>query len=159
MNIDIINALLENVTPLKSDCGRLCDAACCKDDEGAGVWLLPGEGAQCPWGTVSDSIMPVTQTPVKLLMCAAPCERSKRPFMCRIFPLTPYFSKKKNRWDVRMDVRAAALCPLYGYGIKALDPEFTQNVRTAVGLLAADEEGIRLLERLEAEEKAYRIEL
>ena len=37
--------LLESLTPLKDDCGRLCGAACCHPDEDGqgGVALFPGE--------------------------------------------------------------------------------------------------------------------
>ena len=38
-------ALLENVTPMNRDCGRICGAACCQPDEEGhgGVFLFPGE--------------------------------------------------------------------------------------------------------------------
>ena len=40
-------ALLENETPLKTDCGALCGAACCRTDADGkgGVYLFPGEDA------------------------------------------------------------------------------------------------------------------
>ncbi len=40
-------SLLEEVTPLKSDCGRICGAACCASLEGeeTGMLLFPGEEA------------------------------------------------------------------------------------------------------------------
>lgn len=36
--------LLENMTPLKRDCGRACGAACCQSDEDGqgGMLLFPG---------------------------------------------------------------------------------------------------------------------
>ena len=39
--------LLEKVTPLKGDCGRVCGAACCQSDETGkgGMLLFPGEKA------------------------------------------------------------------------------------------------------------------
>ena len=46
-----IYALLDRVTPLKSDCGALCGAACCdmaaaeSTGEEMGIYLLPGEEA------------------------------------------------------------------------------------------------------------------
>ena len=38
---------LEEVTPLKSDCGRVCGAACCRPVQGeeTGMLLFPGEEA------------------------------------------------------------------------------------------------------------------
>ena len=60
MNAELIArayaAIGEN-TPLKTDCGPLCGAACCfadEDDQG-GVCLLPGEEAQLQgicWGRI-----------------------------------------------------------------------------------------------------------
>ena len=37
--------LLKDLTPLKTDCGRLCQGACCQGDEGTGMLLFPGEDA------------------------------------------------------------------------------------------------------------------
>ena len=41
--------ILEEVTPLKADCGRVCGAACCASLEGeeTGMLLFPGEEALC----------------------------------------------------------------------------------------------------------------
>ncbi len=165
MNADILNktlSLLENVTPLKTDCGLLCGASCCRDngEAGSAVWLLPGEeDGDFSWAEVSDTATPVTGTPMKQIYCNAFCERTKRPFLCRIFPLSPYYSKTKSIWSVRMDRRAAALCPLFMCGIRGLDPVFTGTCREAVRLIASDPEGEQLLRILEAEEDAYRFEL
>ena len=40
-------ALLADVTPLRTDCGRCCGAACCAPDEDGqgGMLLFPGEEA------------------------------------------------------------------------------------------------------------------
>ena len=37
--------LLQSLTPLKTDCGRLCGCACCRGDEQTGMLLFPGEDA------------------------------------------------------------------------------------------------------------------
>ena len=155
-------ALLENVTPLSTDCGCLCGAACCRDngEAGSGVWLLEGEsGENMNWGHVAEEKMPVTGRAVRTLYCDGMCDRHLRPFMCRIFPLSPYFSRKKQAWDVRMDRRAAAVCPLFGYGKIGLSPEFTSACAEAVRILAEDPQGEELLEALQSEEAAYRMEL
>ena len=154
--------LLKNTTPLKQDCGGLCASACCKDEGelGASVWLAPGEeAAKMPWGSVSDAVMPVTQTWVSALYCHAPCNRDLRPFMCRIFPLSPYYSQKRGEWDVRIDRRAAPVCPLFRYGKASLDPAFVEAARRAVRLLAEEPGWESWLKKLEAEEAAYRMEL
>ncbi|MBQ3668704.1 MAG: hypothetical protein II920_05710 [Clostridia bacterium] len=156
------NSLLENVTPLRDDCGQYCDRACCRDNGEAGscVWLLPGEDANAmEWAQSHEALMPVTKTKCAGVYCLSPCDRALRPFMCRIFPLSPYFSEKKNSWSVRMDRRAAALCPLFSYGKKGLRSEFVSACEQAVQLLASDADYLSCLEALEAEEAAYRMEL
>lgn len=154
--------LLENVTPLLTDCGLLCGHACCSanGDAGESVWLFPEENEfDMPWGEKRQSKMPVTGTPVISLYCHAPCERAKRPFQCMIFPLVPYFSEKKDAWSVRMDRRAYALCPLTGCGKKGLNPEFVKKAELAVRIISGTEAGERFLEALAREEDAYRITL
>ena len=154
--------LLENVTPLKTDCGLNCNAACCRDngEAGACVWLLPGENeVEYEFGHIKPTLMPVADKMISGLYCDKPCDRSKRPFMCRIFPLSPYYSVKKGEWSVRMDRRAAPLCPLYGWGVKGLNPEFVAAAKQAVKLIAQTEDGEKLLKMLESEENAYRMEL
>lgn len=151
--------LLENVTPLKTDCGLLCDHACCKPDEDSGdsVWLFPGEEeTEYTWGEVTDTCLPVTKVRAKSLYCFRSCVRENRPFQCMIFPLVPYFSEKKNAWSVRMDRRAFAVCPLSSYGKKGLNPEFVQNAEKAVQILSENETGKRFLEALAREESVYR---
>ena len=155
-------ALLRDVTPLKTDCGAYCFAACCKDngEAGSGVWLLDGENADhMEWAKKYETRLPVTGQSVKAVYCLRPCRREARPFLCRIFPLTPYYSHKKQRWSVRMDRRAAAICPLFPYGKNALTPEFVSACEEAVNLLATDKNYEEQLKALEAEEAAFRMEL
>ena len=35
--------ILDNVTPLREDCGKLCSGECCKGDDDTGMLLFPGE--------------------------------------------------------------------------------------------------------------------
>ena len=58
-----------------------------------------------------------------------------------------------------MDRRAAALCPLYGYGKTGLDREFVEQAEQAVQLLAVSPKYLSWLKALEQEEAAYRLEL
>ncbi len=151
--------LLENVTPLKSDCGLLCGRACCKPDPDAGgdVWLFPHESAlEYPWADKRTACLPVTGERAGAIRCSDFCVRSLRPFCCRIFPLSPFFSKKKNEWRVRMDRRAWMMCPLCEYGLRGLSPEFVSAAEAAVRMLAKDPECERFLFTLVKEESAYR---
>ena len=141
-------------TPLFTDCGALCGAACCQadDDDQGGVFLFPGERElleDCSWGrTVRHSFGP-------MLMCSGPCERDKRPLGCRIFPLTPVWGKN-GKWTVRLDVRARPVCPLVSSGISGLNPEFVRAVRDALRVIAETDEGDAFLEKWAALEEAYR---
>ncbi len=137
--------LLEDVTPLPTDCGALCNAACCKDsqdeDEVAGMLLFPEEAAlyahQGTWMELLDSAVLFDGEPVPLLTCHLPCPRKQRPLACRIFPLVPYV--KNDKLTLRMDVRAKPLCPLYDSGLNGLSPEFIDKVKQALRILWADE--------------------
>jgi len=133
--------LLEELTPLKTDCGRLCQAACCQGDEAAGMLLFPGE-EQLYEGCSFADVLPLDYTlgpvPAKLLVCKGRCDRDNRPLACRLFPLFLKF-KEDGTTKLRMDVRAKCVCPLTDYGIKALDPDFKQSVRKAYDLMLDDE--------------------
>ncbi len=133
--------LLQNLTPLKTDCGRLCQAACCQGDEATGMLLFPGEETLydgCAFAKVLllDYVLGGTQA--RLLVCKGRCERENRPLACRLFPLFLKF-KEDGATKLRMDVRAKSVCPLTDYGIKSLDPEFKQAARRAYDLLLEDE--------------------
>lgn len=157
MNQEILinaRALLGGLTPMLTDCGQLCGAACCRPDEDGqgGVYLFPGEEAllePCAWGRVEPSPF------APMLTCGGPCDRERRPLACRIFPLTPVRGKS-GRWTVRMDVRARAMCPLVRSGIGGLDPDFVRAARDALRLIARDPEGDAFLEKWVALEEEYR---
>lgn len=125
-------------TPMAADCGALCGAACChadEDDQG-GVALLPRERAlmgEIDWGEIAwDAGMRA-----EMLVCARPCDRAHRPFLCRVFPLCPVVGKS-GKWTVRMDARARAVCPLSRAGLKGLDPAFVRGAAEAARILAQD---------------------
>ena len=132
--------LLENLTPLKTDCGRLCQGACCRGDEATGMLLFPGEEALyegCAFARVVPTDFSLGGTPAQLLVCDGRCDRKNRPLACRLFPLFLKFREDQTP-VLRMDARARAVCPLTDYGLKALDPEFRQAARRAYDLLLED---------------------
>lgn len=160
--LDEARALLENVTPLKTDCGSLCGQACCQPDPDAGgeVWLLPGEEAYaCEWAQKKDTFLPVTGVKAFSVVCGQMCDRAQRPFLCRVFPLVPYYSAKRETWDVRMDRRAWMVCPLCEYGVRGLNPAFVEAARKAVVLLSKDPACEAFLRAVSQEESAYRVKL
>ena len=133
--------LLLNLTPLKTDCGRLCEGACCQGDENTGMLLFPGEEAfydGCSFARIIPAGFELGGTPAQLFVCNGTCERHNRPLACRLFPLFLKF-KEEGVTKLRMDVRAKAVCPLTDYGIKALDTEFKQAARAAYDILLEDE--------------------
>ena len=151
-----IYAAIGDATPLKTDCGGLCGAACCLPDADGqgGVALLPGEAeriGQANWAPIErDEAMDAP-----MLVCSGPCAREKRPFLCRVFPLCPVIGKDGS-WTVRMDARARAVCPLAGSGLRALDPDFVRGAALAARLLAEDPEGEAFLERWASIEAEFR---
>lgn len=131
-----IYRLLDEVTPLKADCGHLCDCACCKGDEEEGMYLFPHEevmydGSES-WLKIYDSDFIFKGKPVKIAICDGTCERSKRPLSCRIFPLFTDENKK-----VIVDIRGRSVCPLVKAKIplKQYDPMFLKNIRHVFNML------------------------
>ena len=137
--VEAARAILRDVTPLKTDCGRVCGAACCAPDETGkgGMLLFPGEEKlydPLPEGfriLPDDSVIPDGF----LLTCAGRCERTMRPLSCMFFPIRPTF-----KGDVRIDRRGLSTCPLAEYGIGGLDSEFVQAARKAAQVLASCDE-------------------
>ena len=156
MNLSEIYAAIGESTPMKTDCGNLCAAACCQPDADGqgGVALLPGEAellADIDWGTIGrDEAMDAP-----MLICTGPCDRAKRPFLCRVFPLCPVIGKD-GRWTVRMDARARAVCPLANSGLRTLDPDFVRGAAKAARLLAENPEGEAFLKRWASIEAEFR---
>lgn len=145
-------------TPLKGDCGRLCDSACChSSDAGDGMLLLPGEEQLLP----RDQQMYLSGAelfrfgPVLLYACPDRCDRAFRPLACRVFPLAP-LRKKGGFFSVQMDARGRPVCPLSRQHPLALDPAFNRSVEEVYNLLAQDEDYRRYLTALDALVRGYR---
>lgn len=143
-------------TPMRTDCGQLCSAACCQTDADGqgGVCLLPGEETQLKdisWGEIVHD----EQMNVPMLMCSDMCERELRPFLCRIFPLCPVIGES-GKWTVRMDARSRAVCPLSASGLNGLDPDFVRGCARAVQIIAKDPDGEAFLKKWSAIEAEFR---
>ena len=146
--------ILEAATPLRTDCGLYCGAACCAPDEDGqgGVFLFPGELKQmggAEWGRI------VKEGSETMLLCRERCDRARRPLNCRFFPLLPC-RDREGQWRVRMDARARAVCPLSRGGLRGLDPGFVRAATEAARLLARDEACSAFMERWSARERAFR---
>ena len=90
-NIKIIKdayAILNEETPMKYDCGRLCDSLCCKDNgEGLGMWLLPGEKEILK--EYDTYTFHKSDDKTEVVVCNGVCNRDVRPYACRIYPYYP----------------------------------------------------------------------
>ncbi len=95
--------IIGNETPLKADCGKVCDCACCKGDENTGMLLFPFEE--------TELLVKTTVEGNRLAVCNGTCDRSKRPLACRIFPFQITVNEK-NRTFVELDQRGRGICPL-----------------------------------------------
>lgn len=130
------HSLLENVTPLKTDCGMLCQGLCCRPMEGemTGMLLFPGEERYYE-GRTGYRMMQTEQG--TLLICSGHCDRADRPLSCRLMPLIPLLRDDGVR--VATDLRAKTVCPLARQGKDALDPDFVAAVRQVGRILAEDD--------------------
>lgn len=129
-----IYKMLDDVTPIKADCGKLCDAACCKGDEDSGMYLFPFEEVMFSgdtWYDIYDSDFIFRGSPVKIFICKDSCPREKRPLSCRIFPLF-YVDG-----EVKGDIRGKGLCPLITgqFPLEQYNPEFIVAVKKVFNIL------------------------
>ena len=139
--------LFDNKTPIASDCGNLCDKACCKGDD-AGMYLFPGEKKvysllKPDWLKIEKSDFTYKYNNKKkhtpIAICNGDCDRYQRPLACRIFPLTPYL--KDGKIEIIIDPRAKSVCPLsIGLSISDYDAGFVKNVKRCFNILAENKE-------------------
>lgn len=94
-------AILGNFTPLKADCGRLCDKSCCKGDESTGMLLFPEE---------ETTLNVIERNGRRLAVCNGSCSREERPLSCRIFPFFPVLINGRVR--AVPDLRGINVCPM-----------------------------------------------
>lgn len=130
--------LLEDATPLKNDCGRVCGGACCQPDaEGQGGMLLfPGEESFYDPLPEGFAISPAPEIEGALLLtCSGFCDRKNRPLSCRLFPLLP--REKDGCVRAVRDRRGFIVCPLLTGGIAAFHPVFRSRVVRAGEILYA----------------------
>lgn len=133
-------ALLEEQTPLKMDCGKLCDGACCKDDETSenGMLLYPYEDrfyrkpiAGFAYRLCDDDTL---FKGGKRLVCEGDCPREARPLRCRIFPLRIKIVEQPDhslKAKAELEPAAWAVCPLCEQGMSALSQDFIAKTEQA----------------------------
>ena len=133
-------ALIGERTPLQSDCGKLCGAACCESDDTGenGMLLFPYEEwfyrkpiPDFPFHLSPDDSL---YKGGKRLVCEGTCPREYRPLACRLFPLRIRLDAQEDGQAVKavpeIDPRAWRCCPLPEMGgLRAMSGEFVEAVR------------------------------
>ncbi len=133
--------LLEDVTPLKRDCGRLCGGACCQSDESGqnGMLLYPFEESfyrkpieGFDFRLVDDDTLTKGG---KRLICEGSCPREHRPLKCRLFPLRLRVVTDDDgataHCEAELEPAAWAVCPLCEQGVQALSQAFVAAAKQA----------------------------
>ncbi|MBE6782846.1 MAG: hypothetical protein E7536_02390 [Ruminococcaceae bacterium] len=133
--IDRVYNILKSVTPIETDCGRLCDCECCKGDNQTGMLLFPGEESR--YNNNSNFKIIRSEDNKNIVVCSGKCDRNLRPISCRIFPLIPVVDN--NKIYVFDDPRAKGICPLL-YDQMALDRKFEKSVYKAGKMLLKNKE-------------------
>ena len=139
-------------TPLKTDCGSLCENACCVDDtdEELGMYLFPGEEDMFKDKEnfkVEESEFEYGNKKAKILFCKPFCNRKERPLSCRIFPLFPYITKD-GIMKVIVDPRGRGICPLYKKELNEFNSAFVRGVRHIGEILISENECYKFLYEL-----------
>lgn len=128
-----IYRLLNRVSPLADDCGRLCGALCCQppgesdnpeEDFQLGIYLLPGEEKiftkkenwllwSYDWAEDYD-FPPSWHGKVWFVRCTTPphCRREKRPLQCRFYPLQPDLDEQDRLQMILSTEKTPYTCPL-----------------------------------------------
>ena len=147
-----------NVTPLDTDCGRICRQACCQPnlEDTLGIYLYPGEEsmysrhedwliweAQDPRKQFFPASWP---SPVYFVKCTRLCQRELRPLACRFFPLTPHLLRTGELLLIHEDMPLPYKCPLI---IKKtlLKRVFIETVAQAWQLMVTDQRIRDMLEQ------------
>lgn len=135
--------LFDTVTPVKVDCGNLCDKACCRGDD-SGMLLFPGEEEvykllNPDWIKIDKTDLEYEYEGVRytvpIAMCKGQCDRYERPLACRIFPLTPYLNSE-GKLEVIVDPRGKGICPMAkAFYIEDFEERFVRNIEKAFRLL------------------------
>ena len=141
--------MLGDLTPLRVDCGVLCNGACCKGDESIGMRLFPFEESSLQ---VTESV----KNGVRLAVCSGTCDRAGRPLSCRIFPFFPTVDDRGKVY-VEADMRAYRLCPLVSHIDEVeFDKRFFKALKKVGKILAKDDDCFKFMQDVTAEIDTYK---
>ncbi|MBQ1490228.1 MAG: hypothetical protein IIZ43_04195 [Eubacterium sp.] len=137
-----IYRLLDRVSPVDYDCGRLCGSICCgRIEDDMGIYLLPGEekihSRKETWLSWSEERAEDYEFPdswkgkVYYVKCMEPphCPREQRPLQCRTFPLLPHLTEDGELILLYNDMDLPYRCPLIEEEIP-LEERFVQATQT-----------------------------
>ena len=128
-------SLLRRETPLKEDCGKICNGKCCKGDDNTGMILFPGEE-----NLIDENIkIKVAENGEKIAVCNGTCDRNKRPLSCRIYPLFPLVETEDGNEIVKTIIDLRADCPLTS-GEYKFNKAFLRKVKRVGKYLLLNEE-------------------
>lgn len=142
-----IYKMLQNVTPLRVDYGRVCDKACCKGDENTGMLLFPFE----------ETVLNVKEeNGLRLAVCSGVCDRSERPLSCRLFPFFPVMNEEGDIEAV-IDWRGYGVCPLISHCEEVkFNRIFLRTVRRVGRILYRDEDTFPFMKKISEEIKSQK---
>lgn len=156
--------LFDEITPIKADCGKLCNNSCCKGED-SGMYLFPGEEnvydlLNPAWASIEQSDLTYTfnnrENEVPIIFCSGKCDRYQRPLACRIFPLTPYINKD-GKLEIIIDPRGKPICPLAkSLYLDEFDYSFLKNVQRAFNLLSKNKRVYKFLEEYSRQIDLYK---
>lgn len=139
-----VRRTLGKTTPLRADCGVLCEKRCCKGDGETGMLLFPGE---------ATSLLVRIREARQLAVCEGDCQRDERPLSCRLFPLLPMEDEKGNVCVVT-DKRGVGICPLIEHEEEVFfSQRFLHRVKKAGKLLFEDADCRAFLEQCSEESR------
>lgn len=125
-----IKYLLNDVTPLSADCGKICNKACCKGDDNIGMLLFPSEKSKLEVKENANG---------RFVICNGKCNRNDRPLSCMIFPFFPILDENE-KIKVALDYRGYSVCPLIkNANIVKFNHLFLRRLRVVGNILIKDE--------------------
>ncbi len=130
--------LLENVTPVKYDCGKICNKKCCKGNDNDGMLLFPGE-EEIFYQNENFEVYFDNRYDNLAVRCKGSCCRNERPLSCRIFPYLIYTEEKSGKHSVVPDIRALEFCPLISEKYE-VDRKFLRALRMSSAKLCENSE-------------------
>lgn len=141
-----IYKLLDYVSPVNFDCGKICGSICCNpeinntnikdEDIEVGIFLLPGEEKihhrkddWLNWSFLHAEEYDYPESwngKVFFVKCTTPpiCPRKKRPLQCRFYPLYPYIDENDKLSLIYHPFYTPYNCPLIDNKVKLNDKFF-----------------------------------